>query len=79
VKKLNLGLRVLPKSKKSVVTGVEMFRKTLDQGQAGDNVGFLLRGIEKEHVERGQVLAKPGSSHYPSYRFRSRSLYLNQR
>lgn len=48
-------------TKKTVVTGVEMFRKLLDQGQAGDNVGCLLRGIEKEDVERGQVLAKPGS------------------
>jgi len=49
------------KSEKSVVTGVEMFRKLLDQGQAGDNVGCLLRGVKKEDVERGQVLAKPGS------------------
>jgi elongation factor Tu len=48
-------------TKKTVVTGVEMFRKLLDQGQAGDNVGCLLRGIEKEQIERGQVLAKPGS------------------
>ncbi len=46
---------------KTVVTGVEMFRKLLDQGQAGDNVGCLLRGIEREGIERGQVLAKPGS------------------
>ena len=46
---------------KSVVTGVEMFRKSLDEGQAGDNVGVLLRGIEKDDVERGQVLAKSGS------------------
>jgi len=46
---------------KTTVTGVEMFRKLLDQGQAGDNVGCLLRGIEKENVERGQVLCKPGS------------------
>ncbi|MDD5645128.1 MAG: elongation factor Tu [bacterium] len=46
---------------KTVVTGVEMFRKELDQGQAGDNVGLLLRGVDKEHLERGQVLAKPGS------------------
>jgi elongation factor Tu len=46
---------------KSTVTGVEMFRKLLDQGEAGDNVGCLLRGIEREGVERGQVLAKPGS------------------
>ena len=48
-------------TRKSTVTGVEMFRKMLDQGQAGDNVGILLRGIEKDDVERGQVLAKPGS------------------
>ncbi|HUN80122.1 MAG TPA: elongation factor Tu [Phycisphaerae bacterium] len=47
--------------KKTVVTGVEMFNKTLDEGRAGDNVGLLLRGIEKEELERGQVLAKPGS------------------
>lgn len=46
---------------KSVVTGLEMFRKTLDETQAGDNVGVLLRGVEKDDVERGQVLAKPGS------------------
>lgn len=49
-------------AQKSVVTGVEMFRKMLDEGQAGDNVGILLRGIEKEQVERGQVLAKPGTA-----------------
>jgi elongation factor Tu len=48
-------------AKKSVVTGVEMFRKLLDEGQAGDNVGLLLRGIEKNEIERGMVLAKPGS------------------
>ena len=48
-------------TKKSVVTGVEMFRKLLDSGQAGDNIGVLLRGVEKNEVERGQVLAKPGS------------------
>jgi elongation factor Tu len=47
--------------KKTVVTGVEMFRKLLDQGQAGDNVGLLLRGIDKNDIERGMVLAKPGS------------------
>jgi elongation factor Tu len=47
--------------KKSVVTGVEMFRKLLDEGRAGDNIGALLRGIDKDEVERGQVLAKPGS------------------
>jgi elongation factor Tu len=48
-------------TKKTVVTGVEMFRKLLDQGQAGDNIGALLRGVGREEVERGQVLAKPGS------------------
>ena len=53
-----VGLR---ETRKSVVTGVEMFKKNLDQGQAGDNVGILLRGIEREDIERGQVLAKPGS------------------
>lgn len=53
-----VGLR---DTKKSTVTGVEMFRKMLDEGQAGDNVGILLRGIEKDDIERGQVLAKPGS------------------
>jgi elongation factor Tu len=49
------------KQSKTTVTGVEMFRKQMDEGQAGDNVGCLLRGIEKEGIERGQVLAKPGS------------------
>jgi elongation factor Tu len=50
-----------PQTRKTVATGVEMFRKLLDQGQAGDNVGVLLRGIDRKDVERGQVLAKPGS------------------
>jgi elongation factor Tu len=48
-------------TRKTVCTGVEMFKKLLDDGQAGDNVGLLLRGIDKDEVERGQVLAKPGS------------------
>jgi len=48
-------------TRKTVVTGVEMFKKLLDEGQAGDNVGLLLRGVEKDEVERGQVVAKPGS------------------
>ena len=52
---------IKPDVKKSVVTGVEMFNKTLDEGQAGDNLGVLLRGVEPEDLERGQVLAKPGS------------------
>ncbi len=51
----------IKKTTKSTVTGVEMFKKNLDQGQAGDNVGILLRGIERDDIERGQVLAKPGS------------------
>ena len=51
----------LGETRKTIVTGVEMFRKTLDTGEAGDNVGCLLRGIEREDVERGQVLAAPGS------------------
>jgi elongation factor Tu len=51
----------LKQAKKTTVTGVEMFRKQLEEGQAGDNVGILLRGVEKKDVERGQVLAKPGS------------------
>ncbi len=50
-----------PDSRKTVCTGVEMFNKTLDSGQAGDNVGCLLRGVKREDIERGQVLAKPGS------------------
>ncbi len=53
-----VGLR---DTQKTVVTGVEMFKKNLDQGQAGDNVGILLRGLERDDIERGQVLAKPGS------------------
>jgi elongation factor Tu len=54
-----VGIR--PKTTKTVATGVEMFRKLLDAGQAGDNVGVLLRGVKREDIERGQVLAKPGS------------------
>jgi elongation factor Tu len=50
-----------PATAKTTVTGVEMFNKTLDSGQAGDNAGALLRGVKREDVERGQVLAKPGS------------------
>lgn len=52
---------IVDAAKKSVVTGVEMFRKTLDQAVAGDNIGCLLRGVDKEEVQRGQVLSKPGS------------------
>ncbi len=61
--KINEELEIvgLRETRKTVCTGVEMFHKLLDQGQAGDNVGLLLRGIEREDIERGQVLAKPGS------------------
>ena len=53
----------LGETKKTTVTGVEMFRKSLDQGQAGDNIGALLRGVDKTDIQRGQVLAKPGTIH----------------
>lgn len=52
---------IKPDTQKAVVTGIEMFRKTLDYGEAGDNVGVLLRGITRDEIERGQVIAKPGS------------------
>jgi elongation factor Tu len=64
-------------TKKTVVTGVEMFRKILDQGQAGDNVGCLLRGIGKDEVERGQVLAKPGTI-TPHRKFRAQIYALTK-
>lgn len=61
--KLNEEIEIvgLKETKKTVVTGIEMFRKTLDEARAGDNTGILIRGIEKNDVQRGQVLAKPGS------------------
>jgi elongation factor Tu len=62
---------------KTVVTGVEMFRKLLDQGQAGDNVGVLLRGIKREDIERGQVLAKPGSI-TPHTKFKAEAYILTK-
>jgi elongation factor Tu len=62
---------------KTVCTGVEMFRKTLDQGQAGDNIGVLLRGTKREDVERGQVLAKPGSIK-PHRRFKAEAYILTK-
>jgi elongation factor Tu len=64
-------------TKKVIVTGVEMFRKLLDQGQAGDNVGVLLRGIKKEDVERGQVLSKTGSIN-PHTNFKSEVYVLSK-
>ena len=63
--------------KKTVVTGVEMFRKLLDDGQAGDNVGLLLRGVEKSDIERGMVLAKPGSV-TPHTKFEAEVYVLNK-
>jgi elongation factor Tu len=64
-------------TQKTVCTGVEMFRKTLDQGQAGDNVGLLLRGIKKDEVERGQVVAQPGSI-TPHTKFKAEVYILNK-
>jgi elongation factor Tu len=64
-------------TQKTVVTGVEMFRKLLDSGQAGDNVGVLLRGIKKEEVERGMVLAKPGSI-TPHTKFKAEAYVLTK-
>ena len=62
---------------KTIVTGVEMFRKLLDQGQAGDNVGILLRGLKREDIERGQVLAKPGSI-TPHTKFKAEAYILTK-
>ena len=64
-------------SQKAVVTGVEMFRKQLDEGLAGDNVGVLLRGIQRDEIERGQVIAKPGSIH-PHTKFKGEVYILTK-
>jgi elongation factor Tu len=69
-----IGIRA---TQRTVVTGVEMFRKLLDQGQAGDNVGLLLRGVKREEVERGQVVAKPGSI-TPHTRFKAEAYVLTK-
>jgi elongation factor Tu len=69
-----VGIR---ETQKTVVTGVEMFRKLLDEGQAGDNVGCLLRGVDKDAVERGQVLAHPGSI-TPHTKFKAQAYVLNK-
>jgi elongation factor Tu len=66
-----------PEVRRTVATGVEMFRKTLDFGQAGDNIGVLLRGIEKDEVRRGEVLAKPGSM-TPHTRFEAEVYVLSK-
>jgi elongation factor Tu len=70
-----VGIR--PKIQKTVVTGIEMFRKLLDEGQAGDNIGLLLRGIQKEDVERGQVIAKPASI-TPHFHFKAQVYVLSK-
>ena len=70
-----IGIR--PENTKTVVTGIEMFRKLLDEGRAGDNVGLLLRGVDKEGVERGQVIAKPGSI-TPHAHFKARVYVLSK-
>jgi elongation factor Tu len=64
-------------TRKTVVTGVEMFNKILDEGQAGDNVGCLLRGVEKNEVQRGQVLAKPGTI-TPHHKFKAQIVALTK-
>ena len=64
-------------NKKSVVTGIEMFRKLLDTGQAGDNVGLLLRGVDKEEIERGMVVSKPGSI-TPHHKFKAQAYILKK-
>ena len=64
-------------SSKTVVTGVEMFRKLLDQAEAGDNIGVLLRGVQRDEIERGQVLAKPGTIH-PHTKFTSQVYVLTK-
>ena len=63
--------------RKTVCTGVEMFRKILDDGQAGDNVGLLLRGVDKKEIKRGQILAKPGSI-TPHKRFKAEVYVLKK-
>src|SRR5699024_9731858 len=70
-----IGIR--PESTKTTVTGVEMFRKLLDSGQAGDNVGLLVRGIKREDVERGQVVIKPGA-YTPHTEFEGQAYILSK-
>ncbi|HEY8406250.1 MAG TPA: EF-Tu/IF-2/RF-3 family GTPase, partial [Acholeplasma sp.] len=67
----------IKETKNSVVTGVEMFRKVLDQAEAGDNIGALLRGVDRTEVERGQVLAKPGSVK-PHFKFTAQIYVLTK-
>ena len=76
-KLLDQSVNEIVDTAKSVVTGVEMFRKLLDQGQAGDNCGILLRGVKREDIERGQVLAKPGSI-TPHTKFKAEAYILTK-
>ncbi len=73
----NVEIVGLTETRKSVVTGVEMFRKLMDDAQAGDNIGVLLRGIDKDQVERGQVIAKPGSIN-PHKKFKGKVYVLKK-
>jgi len=73
----NIEIVGIRDTQKTVATGVEMFRKLLDQGQAGDNIGVLLRGVDKEAIERGMVLAKPGSI-TPHKKFRAQVYVLKK-
>jgi len=73
----NVEIVGIQETRKSVVTGVEMFRKTLDEGRAGDNIGVLLRGIEKDQIERGQVVAAPGTI-TPHTRFKGQVYVLTK-
>jgi elongation factor Tu len=79
VVKLNEEVEIvgIKPTKKTVITGIEMFNKLLDEGQSGDNIGALLRGIDKKEVERGQVLAKPGSI-TPHSKFKGQIYCLSQ-
>ena len=70
-----VGIRA--ERQKTVVTGVEMFRKLLDQAEAGDNIGLLLRGIDRKDIERGQVIAKPGTIN-PHTKFKSEVYILKK-
>src|SRR5213079_2750032 len=64
-------------TRKTIVTGVEMFKKLLDEGRAGDNVGLLLRGVDRKEIERGQVIAKPGSI-TPHTKFKAEAYVLTK-
>src|SRR5207244_11920340 len=73
----NVEIEGIQETRKSVVTGIEMFRKVMEECIAGDNVGILLRGVEKDQIERGQVLAAPGSI-TPHKKFKASVYILTQ-